>query len=203
MLVAVVISTTAVFSEVIMRYVFHAPLVGIEEMAAYIAFWMYFIGASYGAYERSHIKAELTHLIFGNTINYARCRAFTSFISFAAALYVIPWAWDYTVWGFVRNEQSRSTLLGSTYPVVYFQISIFIGLILMCFYFLVEFIQWFKIVRSRSEILRKCALQERKLNHGSNYRGFAGNIYNIDIHRSTHTIWISCLYNFFKHNKRN
>ncbi len=152
MLVAVVISSTAVFSEVIMRYVFHAPLVGIEELAAYVAFWMYFIGASYGSYERSHIKAELTHLIFGNTINYARCRAFTSFISFAAALYIIPWAWDYTVWGFVRNEQSRSTLLGSTYPVVYFQISIFIGLMLMSFYFLVEFIQWFRIIRSRSEI---------------------------------------------------
>ncbi|MCP3891617.1 MAG: TRAP transporter small permease [Desulfobulbaceae bacterium] len=147
LVISVCISITAVFAEVILRYCFNSSFVGIEELAAYCAFWMYFIGASYGAYERSHIKAELTHLIFGNTMNYARCRALTSFISFAAATYVIPWAYDYVVWGFERGEQSRSTLLGSTYPVVYFQISILIGLCLMAFYFLIESIQWVRIIR--------------------------------------------------------
>jgi len=152
LVISVCISTTAVFIEVILRYCFNTSFVGIEELAAYCAFWMYFIGASYGAYERSHIKAELTHLIFGNTINYARCRALTSFISFAATAYVIPWAYDYVVWGFQMGEQSSSTLLGSTYPVVYFQISIFIGLCLMSFYFLVEFIQWIRIVLKNKKI---------------------------------------------------
>lgn len=152
LVISVCIATTAVFTEVILRYVFESSFVGIEELAAYCAFWMYFIGASYGAYERSHIKAELTHLIFGTSINYAKCRAVTSFISFAAATYIIPWAWDYVMWGFERWEQSRSTLLGSTYPVVWFQISIFIGLCLMSFYFLVEFIQWVKIIRKNKGI---------------------------------------------------
>ena len=152
LVISVSIATTAVFTEVILRYVFSSSFVGIEELAAYCAFWMYFAGASYGAYERSHIKAELTHLIFGTSLNYARCRALTSFISFSAATYIIPWSWDYVVWGFERGEQSRSTLLGSTYPVVWFQISIFIGLCLMSFYFLVEFIQWVKIIRKNKDI---------------------------------------------------
>lgn len=152
LVISVCISTTAVFTEVILRYFFKTSFVGIEELAAYFAFWMYFIGASYGAYERSHIKAELTHLVFGTSLNYAKCRAVTSFIAFAAATYVIPWAYDYTVWGFVRGEQSRSTLFGSTYPVVYFQLSIFVGLILMSFYFLVEFIQWVKIIRHKGPL---------------------------------------------------
>lgn len=152
LIVSVTISTTAVFTEVILRYFFHTSFVGIEELAAYFAFWMYFMGASYGSYERSHIKAELTHLIFGSSLNYAKCRAVTSFISFAAATYIIPWAYDYTVWGFVRGEQSRSTLLGSTYPVVYFQISIFIGLCLMSLYFLVEFIQWLRLILTKTPI---------------------------------------------------
>lgn len=152
LVVSVCISTTAVFTEVILRYFFKTSFVGIEELAAYFAFWMYFVGASYGAYERSHIKAELTHLVFGSSINYAKCRAVTSFIAFAAATYVIPWAYDYMVWGFVMGEQSSSTLFGSTYPVVYFQLSIFVGLILMSFYFLVEFIQWIKIIRKKDPI---------------------------------------------------
>lgn len=152
LVISVCISTGAVFTEVILRYFFKTSFVGIEELAAYFAFWMYFMGASYGAYERSHIKAELTHLIFGTTINYAKCRAVTSFIAFAASTWIIPWAYDYTVWGFVRGEQSRSTLLGSTYPVVYFQLSIFVGLILMSLYFLVEFIQWVRIIRKKGPI---------------------------------------------------
>jgi TRAP-type C4-dicarboxylate transport system permease small subunit len=152
LVISICVSTAAVFTEVILRYCFNTSFVGIEELAAYCAFWMYFIGASYGAYERSHIKAELTHLIFGDSANYARCRALTSFISFAAASYIIPWAYDYVVWGFERGEQSRSTLLGSTYPVVYFQVSIFLGLCLMAFYFLVECIQWMSIILKHEKI---------------------------------------------------
>jgi TRAP-type C4-dicarboxylate transport system permease small subunit len=152
LVIAVCISTTAVFAEVILRYFFNTSFVGIEELAAYCAFWMYFVGASYGAYERSHIKAELTHLIFGNSINYARCRALTSFISFAAAAYIVPWAYDYVVWGIEMNEQSRSTLFQSTYPVVYFQLSILVGLCLMSFYFLIECLQWTRIVMKKKKI---------------------------------------------------
>jgi len=142
MLISILVSSLAIMIEVIMRYVFKFSIIGVEELAAYFAFWLYFIGASYGSYERSHIKAELTHLIFKNPRHYAWSRAVTSIISFCLALYVIPWAYNYVEWGFVRNEQSRSTLFGSTYSVVFFQASILVGLVLMCFYFLVEAIQW-------------------------------------------------------------
>ena len=46
-----------IFIEVMLRYVFGSPLFGVEEMVTLIAMWLYFLGASYGAYERSHIKA--------------------------------------------------------------------------------------------------------------------------------------------------
>ncbi len=152
MLVGICLATTAVFIEVIMRYVFQAPFVGIEELAAYSAFWIYFIGGAYGAYERSHIKAELTHLIFGNSLGYAKARAMTSLISFCAAGYAVPWAYEYFVWGIVRREQSSSTFLGSTYPVVIFQTSILVGLSLMCFYFFVEFVQWLDVIFVKKSI---------------------------------------------------
>ena len=53
-----------IFVEVMLRYVFGSPLFGVEEMVTLIAMWLYFLGAAYGAYERSHIKAELVHLWF-------------------------------------------------------------------------------------------------------------------------------------------
>jgi TRAP-type C4-dicarboxylate transport system permease small subunit len=69
-------------------------------------------------------------------------RAVTSFISFALSFYAIILAYRYAEWGIRRMEQSSATLLGSTYPVVYFQFSLLVGFVLMCFYFLVEFLQW-------------------------------------------------------------
>ena len=144
MLATICFTTSAIFVEVIMRYVFKSPFVGLEELAAYVAFWLYFIGGSYGSYERSHISADLSQLLFKNKLHYAKSRSFTSLVSTALCLYVLPWAYDYVKWGFAMNEQSRATMFGETYPVVYFQASIFIGLALMAFYFFVEFCQWAK-----------------------------------------------------------
>jgi len=142
MLLTICISTSAIMAEVLMRYIFKTSIVGIEELAAYIAFWLYFIGASYGTYERSHIKAELTHMLIKNPKYYAISRAVTSFISFALSGYAVILAYHYAEWGIRRMEQSSATFLGSTYPVVYFQFSLLVGFTLMCFYFLVEFLQW-------------------------------------------------------------
>ena len=143
MLLTICISTSAIMAEVLMRYIFKTSIVGIEELAAYIAFWLYFIGSSYGTYERSHIKAELTHMLIKNPRYYAMSRAATSFISFALSFYAIILAYRYTEWGIRRMEQSSATFLGNTYPVVYFQFSLLVGFILMCLYFFVEFLQWF------------------------------------------------------------
>ena len=152
MLATIVFSTLAIFSQAVMRYIFHSPIVGIEEMGTYVAFWLYFIGSSYGSYERSHVRAELTHLFWGTSKKYAIGRAATSFISFATAAFAIPWAYDYILWSIAKNEQSRATFLGSTYPVFWFQASILVGLVLMAFYFLVEFIQWVYIIATKDQI---------------------------------------------------
>ena len=142
MLLTICISSSAIMAEVLMRYIFKTSLIGIEELAAYIAFWLYFIGSAYGTYERSHIKAELTHMLIKNPRHYAISRATTSFISVVLSGYAVVLAWRYSEWGIRRMEQSSATFLGSTYPVVYFQFSLLVGFTLMCFYFLVEFIQW-------------------------------------------------------------
>ena len=51
-----------IFTEVFLRYVLGSPLFGIEELILFIGMWLYFMGASYGAFERTHIKAELINI---------------------------------------------------------------------------------------------------------------------------------------------
>ena len=142
MMASILFCTSLIIIEIISRYIFNSSIIGIEELAAYSAFWLYFIGASYGSYERSHIKAELTHLIFKNPRQYAKSRAVTSIISFALSLYAIPWVYEGVEWSILKHEQSRATLFGSAYPTALFQVSILFGIVLMCFYFLVEAVQW-------------------------------------------------------------
>ncbi|MCK4580277.1 MAG: TRAP transporter small permease subunit, partial [Dehalococcoidia bacterium] len=59
-----IVLTLAMLAEVVTRYFFGTSLFGLEQHVGYTAVWVYFIGAAYGAYERSHIRAEFTRMIF-------------------------------------------------------------------------------------------------------------------------------------------
>lgn len=146
MLVAIVVTATAIMIEVVMRYLFDSSIVGMQELAAYSALWLYFSGAAYGTYSRTHITAELTHLIFKNPRQQLFLKFLTNLISFGLLAYIIPWGWRYFVWGITKREQSSSTFLGSTYDIVFFQSAIFYGIVLMAFYFLIETIQCLRAI---------------------------------------------------------
>src|SRR5699024_5984200 len=51
---------------VVMRYILKIDLFGLEELLVIPAFWLYFIGASFGTYEKSHISAELVSVYVKN-----------------------------------------------------------------------------------------------------------------------------------------
>ena len=136
MLVAGSIITLLVFIEVVLRYVLGSPLFGVEELICLIAMWLYFIGASYGAYERSHIKAELIHIWFKKPRTYALVKAISSLITFILSIIMITWTYPYFIWGMTKGETSQALLI----PMVVSQSAIFVGAILMSFYFLTELI---------------------------------------------------------------
>ena len=111
-------------AEVLMRYIFKTSLIGIEELAAYIAFWLYFIGSAYGTYERSHIKAELTHMLIKNPRHYAISRATTSFISVVLSGYAVVLAWRYSEWGIRLFGKHVSRRLFPVQPADRFHIDV-------------------------------------------------------------------------------
>ncbi len=48
---------------VLLRYVFKSDLFGMEEIVVIAAFWLYFMGSSYGVYDQSHVKRTLSPLL--------------------------------------------------------------------------------------------------------------------------------------------
>jgi TRAP-type C4-dicarboxylate transport system permease small subunit len=138
MIVAGCFVTVLVFIEVLLRYVFGSPLFGVEELVCLIAMWLYFMGATYGAYDRSHIKAELIHLWVKTPRSYALVRSLTSFITLVLSIIMIKWSYPYFIWGITKGETSQALLL----PMVLSQSAIFFGAILMSLYFLVELVDY-------------------------------------------------------------
>ena len=128
--------TVLVFVEVMLRYVFESPLFGVEELIVFICMWLYFIGASYGAYERSHIKADVAYLWFKTTKSRALLRTITSFITVALVIVMIRWTLPYFIWGITKGETSQTLLL----PMVIPKSVILISAILMLLYFSVELV---------------------------------------------------------------
>lgn len=124
------------FGSVLMRYVIHYPGMEIEEIVTLVAFWLYFTGAVYGSYERSHIKAELLHLVFKKPRAYALVKVTASLIVFILAVVMSYWGYHFFIWGIEKWGRSAVLLL----PMVYAQSSIFVGAIFMSFYFLVELV---------------------------------------------------------------
>jgi len=135
-IIAGCIVAVLIFVEVMLRYVFGSPLFGVEEMVTLIAMWLYFLGASYGAYERSHIKAELVHLWFKTPRSLALINSIASLITVILSLIMVSWSYPYFVWGIKEGETSQALLL----PMVLSQSAVFFGAILMSIYFIAELV---------------------------------------------------------------
>ena len=127
-----------IFVEVFLRYVLASPLFGIEELILFIAMWMYFLGASFGAYERTHIQAELIHLWFKDKRSYARAKSVACVITVFLSITMVKWSYPYFIWGITRGAKSQALLL----PMAISQSAVFVGSILMSIYFSAELIDY-------------------------------------------------------------
>jgi len=138
-------------SEVVMRYIIHYPGMEVEEIAGLLAFWLYFTGAAYGTYDRSHIKADVTYLMFRDPRKLAIAKASAVAIALVLAGIMVSWGLNYFIWGITRGERSRILFM----PMVLSQSSIFFGAILMFLYFTTELVDMVRQAMGRDPIVKK------------------------------------------------
>ncbi|MEO1161571.1 MAG: TRAP transporter small permease subunit, partial [Pseudomonadota bacterium] len=92
-------------------------------------------GAAYATHERSHISASLVDTIFGEGRITAGVHAFTRLLACVLTVYILIAMWDLLV--FTNRMQTKSTEL--RLPMIWIYGTMFVGLALTAFYFLLEF----------------------------------------------------------------
>jgi len=135
-IVVTVMAIGTMFLQVLTRYVFNISISGLDEITGHTAVWMYLIGAAYGTYDRSQIKADMLHLIFKSDKILNFVKILTSLVSIIVACYMTVWSYGYVVWSITKHETTPALQI----PTVYFQISFLISGILMVIYFTVELV---------------------------------------------------------------
>ncbi|HKL10658.1 MAG TPA: TRAP transporter small permease [Clostridia bacterium] len=121
----------------ILRYVFQKDFFGIEDVILVIAFWMYFIGGSYGSYTGNHVSAEVIPA-------YIKDKKVRNIVLLVKSAVSVGLSWLFSYWGFNLFlwgviQKGKTATLGI--PLVVPQSAIFVGLVLMSLYITVYFIE--------------------------------------------------------------
>jgi len=132
---SMVLCLGAVLIQVVLRTAVRTSLFGSPEIAIMSAWWLYLIGASTGAWERSHIKAEVLHVAFQNNARrLAVVRVISDSLTVSLSIVATHWALIYFIRAFEIGRRSFYLRI----PWTYAQVSLAIGFVLMSFYFLIE-----------------------------------------------------------------
>jgi TRAP-type C4-dicarboxylate transport system permease small subunit len=133
---------------VVLRYLFGRSIDGLEMLAAMVGIWTYFVGAGYVTFEHTHVRADLSALLFKSHPHTGNLAKFAADIaSFGLCVVASGWTHKYIVWGFRRPVM----VPGFNFNTTYLELGVYVGLILMSFYFLID------VVRDAHTLLRRDA----------------------------------------------
>lgn len=133
-IVITIMASCTMMLQVVARYVFEVAISGLDEITGHTAVWLYLMGAAYGSFDRSQIKAEMIHLVIKNQRILNAVRAVATLISAVVAGYMATWSYGYIRWSVLKHEVTPTLQT----PTVIFQVAIFIGAVLMVYYFVRE-----------------------------------------------------------------
>jgi TRAP-type C4-dicarboxylate transport system permease small subunit len=133
-IIITIMASCTMLLQVIARYVFEVAISGLDEITGHTAVWLYLMGAAYGSFDRSQIKAEMIHLVIKNQRILNIVRAISTLIGAVVAGYMATWSYGYVRWSILKHEVTPTLQT----PTVIFQIAILIGAILMVYYFIRE-----------------------------------------------------------------
>jgi len=126
------ISTVAVmqFYQVVMRYIFELPVMGLDEMVVYPTLWLYILGSVNAAREDTQIKANVLDVFLKTAKARLIVRVIADFFSVVVSSWLTYWAWDYFKYAKRVWKESPTLYI----PTFWAECALFIGLVLMTFY---------------------------------------------------------------------
>ena len=118
------------FYQVLMRYVFEIPVMGLEEVLVYPTLWLYFLGSVNASREDTQIKANVLDVFLKTDRAKLIVRVIADVLSLIVALWLTWWAWDYLRYALRVGKESPTLYI----PTIYAECAFFIGLVLMSVY---------------------------------------------------------------------
>lgn len=129
-------------TQVLMRYVFKSDLYGMEEIVIIVAFWLYFMGSSYGVYEKSHVRADIIPQLLSEKPR--RLLSLVVQATMTGLCLLFSW-WGVDFVGYSLREMSRTPIWSIPFAVA--QSSVLLGYLIMSFYSIVYLVEEFLQVR--------------------------------------------------------
>lgn len=126
--------------QVVLRYVFKAPLMGIEELLLFPTIWLYMLGGANASQERTHIECGILTLYIKKDKSIKIFNLAKGIFSLLVSLWLTYWSY----WLFSYSLKLWKTSDMLYIPTFFAESSIFIGLVLMSFYTLLELIEYTK-----------------------------------------------------------
>ncbi|MEN8782476.1 MAG: TRAP transporter small permease subunit [Desulfobacterales bacterium] len=118
------------FYQVLMRYVFEIPVMGLEEILVYPILWLYFLGSVNASREDTQIKANVLDVFLKTDRAKLIVRVIADLLAFITSLWLTYWAWDYFRYALRVWKESPTLYI----PTFYAECAFFIGLVLMTGY---------------------------------------------------------------------
>lgn len=123
-----------VFIQVLLRYVLRAPLMGIEELLLFPTIWLYMLGGAAASWERSHISCGILTLYIKRETSMIIFNIIKNILSVIICGWLLYWAYWYFTYSLRVMKESATLYI----PLVFGESALFIGLLLMFIYTLVE-----------------------------------------------------------------
>lgn len=122
--------TVMIFIQVLLRYVFRAPLMGIEELLVFPAIWLYFLGGANASREGTQIVARVLEVFMKSKKKVFLVRTIGSSLGFIVSSWLGWWSYDYLRYCLRVSKESPTLYV----PMIYVESAVFVGTILMAIY---------------------------------------------------------------------
>jgi|LSQX01.3.fsa_nt_gb TRAP-type C4-dicarboxylate transport system permease small subunit len=132
--------TCLVVIQVILRYVFKAPLMGIEELLLFPMVWLYMLGGVNASETNTHIECGVLTVYIKSQKAMKLLMIVKSLISSGVGLWLLYWS--YWLFDYSLTRWKTSDLL--YIPMFYGESSVFIGILLMEIYAIAQLVGYIK-----------------------------------------------------------
>lgn len=118
------------FVQVVMRYIFEIPVMGLEEILVYPTLWLYFLGSVNASREDTQIKANVLDVFLKTEKSRLVVRVIADLMSLVVSCWLTYWAYEYFRYALRVWKESPTLYI----PTIYAEAALFLGLVLMSAY---------------------------------------------------------------------